>query len=148
MGKRMSLDGVYDQRNVFAKILRGEIPAAVICQDARTLAFMDAFPQVRGHCLVIHKTSQARNLLEAEPETLAAVMGTVQRVARAVRLALEPDGIMISQFNGAPAGQTVFHLHVHILPRSNGVALGRHGEMGMADPQALQALAAEIAARL
>jgi len=144
----MSLEGVYDQQNVFARILRGEIPAAVICEDEKTLAFMDAFPQARGHCLVIHKTSQARNLLEAEPETLAAVMSTVQQVARAVRLALNPDGIMVSQFNGAPAGQTVFHLHVHILPRWNGVALGRHGEGGMADPQALGTLAAEIAARL
>jgi len=144
----MSLEGVYDQQNVFAKILRGEIPAAVIREDDETLAFMDAFPQARGHCLVIHRASQARNLLEAEPETLVSVMSTVQRVARAVRRALNPDGIMVSQFNGAPAGQTVFHLHVHIVPRWNGLPLGRHGETGLADPQALRTLAAEIAARL
>ena len=144
----MSLEGVYDQQNVFARILRGEIPAAVICEDDQTLAFMDAFPQARGHCLVIHRASQARNLLEAEPETLASVMTTVQRITRAVRRALDPDGIMVSQFNGAPAGQSVFHLHVHIIPRWNGVPLGRHGEGGMADPQALKVLAAEIAARL
>ncbi len=143
----MSLDGVYDSQNIFAKIVRGEAPAVRLCEDADTLAFMDVFPQSRGHALVIHRRSTARNLLEAEPETLTSVMSMTQRVARAVRLALNPDGIMISQFNGAPAGQTVFHLHVHIIPRWADQPLGRHG-VGMADIEDLKALAAQISACL
>ena len=130
----MSLDGVYDDGNIFAKILRGEIPSAKVFEDADTLALMDVFPQTRGHVLVISKTSRARNLLDVEPEALNAVMATVQRVARGVKAALNPDGILISQFNGSAAGQTIFHLHVHILPRWAGVEMGRHGEGGMADP--------------
>lgn len=144
----MSLDGQYDPDNIFAKIVRGDIPCAKVFEDADTLAFMDAFPQVRGHTLVIHKRSTARNLLDIDPVDLNAVMATVQSVAGAVRAALTPDGIVITQFNGAPAGQTVFHLHLHILPRWNGVALGRHGEGGMADPTELKALAAQIAGRI
>ena len=143
----MSLDGTYDEDNIFAKILRGEIPAARVFEDDHVLAFMDAFPQGRGHTLVIPKHSQARNLLEEEPQTLAALMLGVQRVARAVRAALKPDGVVITQFNGTPAGQTVFHLHVHIIPRWEGVPLGRHGG-GMADVGELKALAAEIAAQI
>jgi histidine triad (HIT) family protein len=141
----MSLDGVYDEHNVFAKIVRGEIPAARIFEDDATLAFMDAFPQSRGHCLVIHRTATARNLLDVELPALNAIMATVQRVARAVRAALNPDGIVITQFNGAASGQTVFHLHVHIIPRWDGVPLGRHAAGGMADAQELRALAAQIA---
>ena len=143
----MSLDGQYDADNIFAKIVRGEIPSIRVFEDADTLAFMDAFPQARGHILVIHKHAKARNLLDVELEALDAIMGTVQRVTRAVRAALEPDGVMISQFNGAPAGQTVFHLHVHIIPRWEGVALGRHAG-GMADPGELRILAEKIAAAL
>ena len=143
----MSLEGDYDADNIFARIVRGEIPAAKVFEDDDTLAFMDAFPQARGHALVIHKRARARNLLDARPEELHAVMDTVQLVARAVRAALAPDGIMISQFNGAPAGQTVFHLHVHIIPRWEGVPLGRHGQ-GMADAAELAAEARAIAARL
>jgi histidine triad (HIT) family protein len=143
----MSLDGVYDPNNVFARILRGEIPNATICEDADTLAFMDAFPQAPGHCLVIPKRSHARNLLEAEPATLRAVMRTVQKVARAAREALRPDGLTITQFNGEAAGQTVFHLHVHILPRWTGVAMGRHA-VTAADPADLRETAARIAGKL
>ena len=144
----MSLDGVYEDGNVFAKILRGEISAAKVFEDAETLALMDVFPQTRGHTLVISKTSKARNLLDIEPAALNAVMATVQRVARAVRAALNPDGIVISQFNGSAAGQTIFHLHVHILPRWAGVEMGRHGEGGMADAAELSELAARIAERI
>ena len=144
----MSLDGVYDDGNVFAKILRGEIPSAKVFEDAETLALMDAFPQTRGHTLVISKTSRARNLLEIEPAALNAVMATVQRVARGVKAALKPDGIVISQFNGSVAGQTIFHLHVHILPRWAGVELGRHGEGGMADAGKLAEMARTIAAEI
>ncbi len=144
----MSLDGVYDDSNIFAKILRGEIPSAKVFEDAETLALMDAFPQTRGHTLVISKTSRARNLLDIEPAALNAVMATTQRVARAVKAALNPDGILISQFNGSAAGQTIYHLHVHILPRWKGVELGRHGEGGMADAGALAELARAITAEL
>jgi histidine triad (HIT) family protein len=144
----MSLEGVYDDSNIFMRILRGEVPAARIVEDAETLAFMDAFPQSRGHALVIHKHAQARNLLDIEPAALAAVMETVRRVARASRSALRPDGLVITQFNGTAAGQTVFHLHVHIIPRWEGVPMGRHGAGGMADPAELRTLAEEIAAHL
>ena len=143
----MSLDGTYDEANIFAKLIRGEIPSAKIYEDAEVLAFMDAFPQARGHCLVVSKTSRARNLLEVEPDILCTVMQTVQRVARAVRSALQPDGIVITQFNGAPAGQTVFHLHVHILPRWEGQTLARHAG-AMADPGELRELAGQIAGQL
>jgi histidine triad (HIT) family protein len=143
----MSLTGAYDPANIFARIVRREIPSARIFEDTETLAFMDAFPQARGHCLVIHKASPARNLFEIAPADLCAVMTTVQRVAGAVKDALVPDGVMISQFNGSAAGQTVFHLHVHIIPRWEGQALGRHGG-GMADPAELASLAEAIRAKL
>lgn len=144
----MSLDGTYDDGNIFAKILRGEIPAARVFEDEHVFAFMDVFPQSKGHTLVIPKHSTARNLLEEEPERLAHLIQGVQRVAKAVRAALNPDGLVITQFNGAPAGQTVFHLHIHIIPRWDGVALGRHGAGGMADMGELKALADQIAAKI
>ncbi len=143
----MSLDGTYDDANIFAKIVRGEIPSAKIFEDDDVLAFLDAFPQSKGHCLVISKTSKARNLLEVEADVLVKVMAAVQRLTRAARKALNPDGVVVTQFNGAPAGQTIFHLHVHVIPRFEGEALGRHGG-GMADPAELQALAAQIRAAL
>lgn len=141
----MSLDGDYDPDNIFAKILRGEIPCAKVFEDADVFAFMDAFPQARGHLLVVSKTSHARNLLDVEPPALERLIAGVQRVARAMRAALEPDGLVVTQFNGAPAGQTVFHLHFHIIPRYEGARLARHGE-GMADAAELTALAKTIAA--
>lgn len=144
----MSLDGTYDDGNIFAKILRGEMPAARVFEDEHVFAFMDVFPQSKGHTLVIPKHSTARNLLEEEPERLANLIQGVQRVAKAVRAALNPDGLVITQFNGAPAGQTVFHLHVHIIPRWDGVALGRHGAGGMADMGELKALAEQISAKI
>lgn len=143
----MSLDGAYDDDNIFAKIVRGEIPSIKVWEDEQVLAFMDVFPQSKGHVLVISRTSKARNLLDAEAKTIGRLIGAVQKTARAVRAALNPDGVVVTQFNGAPAGQTVFHLHFHIIPRWDGVPLGRHGE-GMADPEDLQALAGQIAARL
>ena len=143
----MSLDGAYQDDNIFARILRGEIPSAKIYEDDAVLAFMDAFPQARGHALVIHKTSRARNLLDSEPQALTDLILGVQKVTRAMRAALNPDGITVTQFNGAPAGQTIFHLHFHILPRWDGQPLGRHGG-GQADPAELAALARQIAARI
>ena len=144
----MSLDGTYDGGNIFAKILRGEMPAARVFEDEHVYAFMDVFPQSRGHTLVIPKHSTARNLLEEEPDRLANLVLGVQRITKAVRAALKPDGIVVTQFNGAPAGQTIYHLHFHIIPRWEGVALGRHAEGGMADMAELKVLAAQIAAKI
>ncbi len=144
----MSLTGTYDEANIFAKIIRGEIPAVKIYEDDAVLAFMDVFPQSPGHCLVISKTAQARNLFDIEPKDLTAVTLAVQKVAKAACEALKPDGVVITQFNGAPAGQTVFHLHVHIIPRYDGIALAGHGHGQMADMSELKATATKIAAAL
>jgi histidine triad (HIT) family protein len=144
----MSLDGAYDPDNIFAKIVRGEIPSAKVYEDAETLALMDVFPQSRGHALVISKTSRARNLLDAEPATLSKLIAVTQTVSRAVRKALNPDGIVVTQFNGAPAGQTIYHLHFHIIPRYEGEPLKPHGSGGMADMGELKATAEKIAAAL
>lgn len=143
----MSLDGTYDAGNIFAKILRGEMPSVRVFEDEHVLAFMDVFPQAKGHTLVIPKHSTARNFLEEAPEVIGPLMLGVQRVARAVRAALNPDGLVVTQFNGATAGQTVYHLHFHIIPRWEGVALGRHAE-GMADMEELKDLAARISAKI
>lgn len=142
----MSLEDVYDEDNIFARIIRGEVPAAKVFEDAHVLAFMDVFPQSRGHTLVVSKKSKARNLLDVEPEVLAHVIGDVQRVAKAIKAALKPDGIVLTQFNGAPAGQTVFHLHFHLIPRYADTPLRPHGEGGMADPAELAHIAKLIAA--
>jgi histidine triad (HIT) family protein len=144
----MSLAGAYDDNNIFAKIIRGEAPAAKVYEDAHVLAFMDVFPQAKGHCLVVSKESKARNLLEVEPDILAHLVQDVQRIAKAVVAALKPDGVVITQFNGGPAGQTVFHLHVHIIPRWEGEPLRGHGHGQMADAAELKALAEQIAAQI
>ena len=146
--KTMDLDGDYDPNNIFAKIVRGEMPCAKVFEDDDTLAFMDVFPQSKGHALVIHKRATARNLLDVEPEALAAMIATTQRITRASRAALKPDGLMVSQFNGSASGQTIYHLHFHIIPRWEGVPLGRHAGGGMADPAELSELARAIAAEI
>tara|TARA_R110002095_G_scaffold45827_1_gene41061 strand:+ start:960 stop:1391 length:432 start_codon:yes stop_codon:yes gene_type:complete len=142
----MSLDGTYDPDNIFAKILRGELPCVKVFEDEAVLAFMDIFPQAPGHVLVVPKEA-ARNALEMSDDGLAAAMLRVKRVGNAVKAALAPDGIIITQFNGAPAGQTVFHVHFHIIPRTEGVALGRHGG-GQADMDEITAQAKKIASFL
>jgi histidine triad (HIT) family protein len=142
------IDGTYDRDNVFAKILRGELPSARVFEDEHVYAFMDAFPQTRGHTLVIPKRSEARNLLDEEPQVLSNLILGVQRVARAVRAAINPDGVAIMQFNGAPAGQSVFHLHFHILPRWEGQPMRLHAVGEMADMAELKALAEQIAAKI
>jgi len=144
----MSLEGVYDDGNIFAKILRGEIPCARVHETDQILAFMDVFPQSRGHTLVIPKLTRARNLLDMPPTDLGVLIQGVQTVAAAVAAALQPDGLVVTQFNGAPAGQTVFHLHFHIIPRWEGAAVGRHAAGKMADAGELAALAAQIAAKI
>jgi histidine triad (HIT) family protein len=115
----------YDPNNIFAKILRGEIPCHKIYEDAETIAFMDIMPQADGHVLVLPKTP-SRNLLDADPAVFASLMKTVQKVARAVKKAFSADGVLIQQFNEAASGQTIYHLHVHILPRMEGIALRPH----------------------
>ncbi len=144
----MTLHAPYDPDNIFAKILRGEIPAAKVWEDDHVMAFMDVFPQSEGHVLVIAKTSTARNLIEIEPEMLARVIAATQRTARAVEKALKPEGFQIMQFNGEAGGQTVFHLHFHIIPRWADRPLKGHGHAPMADASVLKALADRIAAEL
>ena len=121
----MSFDMSYDTNNIFAKILRGEIPCHKVYENDTALAFMDVMPQVDGHTLVIPK-SPSRNLLDADPAVLGPLMISVQKVAIAVREAFGAEGILIKQFNEPAAGQTVFHLHVHILPRHEGADLRPH----------------------
>ncbi len=144
----MSLHGAYDPDNIFAKILRGEVPSVKVWEDDDVLAFMDVFPQSEGHVLVVSKTSQARTVLEIEPEVLTKLTAAVQRTARAVEKALKPDGLSLMQFNGEAGGQTVFHLHFHIIPRWTDRQMKGHGHAPMADAEQLQALAARIAAEL
>jgi histidine triad (HIT) family protein len=132
----------YDDSNVFAKILRGELPAHKVYEDANTLAFMDIMPRADGHTLVIPKTP-ARNVLDATPEQLAACMATAQTIARALIPAFNADGITIQQFSEPAGGQVVFHLHVHVIPRWDGVKLGPHTG-AMEKPDVLAANADKI----
>ncbi|MEO1038182.1 MAG: HIT family protein [Pseudomonadota bacterium] len=143
----MSLDGVYDDQNIFAKILRGEAPCVKVYEDEHVLSFMDIFPQSPGHCLVIPK-EPARNLLELSGEAAAEAVARVQKIARAVKTALAPDGITVVQFNGAPAGQTVFHIHFHIIPQRGDTPLAGHGNAKQGDIAELEAQAAAIKAAL
>jgi histidine triad (HIT) family protein len=136
----------YDDSNVFAKILRGELPAHKLYEDDETFAFMDIMPRGDGHCLVVPK-KPSRNILDVDPESLAAVMRTVQKLARGVMQAFEADGVTIQQFNEQAGGQIVFHLHFHVIPRFDGVSLRPHtGEM--ADQKQLAANAERIRAAL
>ena len=132
----------YDRNNIFAKILRGEIPCVKVFEDARTLAFMDVKPEAEGHVLVVPR-EDAMDILDLSPQGLAAMMATVQRVARAVDKALVPDGILLKQYNRASAGQSIFHVHFHIVPRHEGVALAPHGK-AMVDAAVLEPIAAKI----
>lgn len=136
----------YDSDNIFAKILRGEAPAIKVFEDEFSLAFMDVMPQVPGHTLVIPK-DPTQDILNANPFILGHTMATVQRVAAAVKQAFEVPGIMLAQLNGQAAGQTVFHLHFHILPRTDGIDLQVHAR-GMADFAELEDHAGRIKAAL
>lgn len=143
----MSLHGTYDPKNIFAQIIRGDAPCYRLYEDDDVLAFLDLFPQSYGHALVIPKRSAARNLLDVDPEALAKVMAVVQRLSRVITEELKPAGVQVAQFNGAPAGQTVFHLHFHIIPRYEGEGLGIHASQ-KADPAVLEALQARISRHL
>jgi len=136
----------YDTENVFAKILRGEMPCEKLYEDDETIVIMDIMPRAEGHCLVLPK-APARNLLDIAPNSLAAVTATAQKMAKAVIIAFEADGVTVQQFNEAAGGQIVFHLHVHIIPRHEGIALGRHTGK-MEDAAVLKANADKIRAAL
>lgn len=144
----MTLHDAYDPDNIFAKMIRGEIPAVKVFEDETALAFMDIFPQSEGHTLVIPKGVKARNLLEMPADKLGPYMSRVQTVAKAVEAALKPDGVVVTQFNGSAAGQTVFHLHFHIIPRWEGRSMAGHGAANKADPEVLEGLAEKIRAAL
>ena len=136
----------YDPNNIFAKILRGEIPASRVFEDGDVVAFMDVMPQGKGHTLVVPK-APSRNLLDADVSTLGPLMGAVQKIARAVKVAFEADGVTVIQFNEPAAGQSVFHLHVHVIPRFDGIPLKPHtGDME--DARLLQVHADKIKAAL
>jgi histidine triad (HIT) family protein len=122
----------YDDQNIFAKILRGEIPSFRVYEDDDTLCFMDIMPRTDGHCLVIPKTP-CRNVLDASEIQLAAVMATVKKVATAAKIAFGADGITLQQFNETAGGQEVFHLHFHIHPRHDGLPMRPPGKMGDMD---------------
>jgi histidine triad (HIT) family protein len=136
----------YDTNNVFARILRGEIPSHKVFEDQHTLAFMDVMPQADGHALVIPKTA-AENLFDLPEDALTATILTTQRVARAVRKAFDAPGIMLAQLNGSEAGQSVFHIHFHVIPRSGGINLRLHARE-MANPTILAEHAARVRAAL
>ena len=133
----------YDDSNIFAKILRGELPCEKVYEDEHTLAIMDIMPRADGHVLVIPKTP-ARNMLDASAEQLANCLATVQLIGHAMRKGLDADGITLQQFNEAAGGQEVFHLHFHVLPRHEGVKLRPPGNMG--DPDAIKSVAEKIRA--
>ncbi|HEY8382838.1 MAG TPA: HIT family protein [Microvirga sp.] len=134
----------YDDNNVFAKILRGELPCQKVYETDTVLAFMDIMPRGDGHTLVIPK-AKARNILDVAPGDLAEVMNAVQVVARAVKQAFGADGLTIQQFNESAGGQVVFHLHVHVIPRFEGVAMRPHTGQ-MEKPEVLAANAEKIRA--
>ena len=136
----------YDPNNIFAKILRGELPAHKIYEDDKTFAFLDIMPRAPGHTLVVPKAA-VRTLIDIEPDDLASLFKTTQAVARAVMTVFSADGLTIHQFNEAAGGQVVFHLHVHIIPRKTGVALKPPASV-KEDPAVLSDQALKLAAAL
>jgi histidine triad (HIT) family protein len=131
---------------IFCRIVAGEAPAALLAESEDAVAFLDLFPVAEGHALVIPR-AHYENLFEATEATLPAVHLLVRRVARGIRRALAPDGLMVTQLNGAAAGQTVFHYHAHLIPRRAGTPLQLHGRTA-ADPAALETVARRIRAAL
>ena len=132
----------YDDSNIFAKILRGEVPSHKVYEDADTLVFMDVMPQAPGHTLIVPK-APSRNALDADPKVLARVAPVVQRIARAVKGAFAADGVTVLQFNEPASGQTVFHLHYHVIPRHEGIPLMPHGRQ-MEKPEVLATNAEKV----
>src|ERR1700753_3242086 len=136
----------YDSNNIFARILRGELPKIAVYEDEHTLAFMDIMPAVEGHTLVIPK-EPGITLFDISPEAAAATIRATQKVAAAVKRALDAPGIMLVQLNGADAGQSIPHVHFHVLPRADGLDLKLHGRV-MVKPEILQPIADRIRAAL
>jgi histidine triad (HIT) family protein len=136
----------YDPDNIFAKILRGDIPCHKVYEDDVALVFMDVMPQSPGHTLVVPKTP-SRNLLDADPAVLSKILPLVQKIAIAAKAAFNADGISVWQFNEPASGQTVFHLHYHVIPRYEGQPLRAHAGK-MEDPEVLKANAAKLKAAL
>jgi len=132
----------YDNNNIFAKILRGELPSVRVYEDQHSLAIMDIMPQADGHTLVLPKAS-AVDILDIEPETAAEAIRTGQKIARAVKKAFNADGVVLIQQNGSAAGQSIFHFHLHIIPRHAGRELRSHGGK-MADAALLEQNAQKI----
>ena len=135
-------DHTYDPSNIFAKILRGEMPSHQVYDDGETIAFMDVMPQGTGHTLVLPK-APSRNLLDADPTTLGPLLRTTQKIAKAVKRAFSADGVTVIQFNEPASGQTIYHLHMHVIPRFDGVALRPHSG-GMEKPEVLAENAEKI----
>ena len=136
----------YDETNIFARILRGELPCHKVYEDDVAMAFMDVMPQADGHVLVLPK-SPARNILDADPAMLGKLIARVQKIALAVKEALAADGLTILQYNEPAGGQTVFHLHFHIIPRWEDVELRPHTRVPE-KAEVLEALRAKIAAAI
>ena len=136
----------YDPNNIFAKILRGELPAHKVFEDGKTFAFLDIMPRAPGHTLVIPKCP-ARNILDIAPDELAYLIKATQKIAQAVVKVFAADGLTVQQFNEPAGGQVVFHLHVHVIPRKNGVALKPPASV-KEDPAVLADQAAKLAAAL
>jgi histidine triad (HIT) family protein len=132
----------YDTTNVFARILRGELPSHRVHEDDHVVAFLDVMPQSGGHTLIVPKAA-SRTLLDADPATLSHVLPVVQRIARAAKMAFSADGISVMQFNEAAGGQSVFHLHFHVIPRFEGVGLKPHTG-AMENPDVLAANAERL----
>ncbi len=139
----MSLLPVYDADNIFQKIIAGEMPAVKVFEDEKTLAFMDVFPQSEGHTLIIHKEAHAVGVMDLPSSALQEIIVTVQKVAKAIDNALSPDGLRLVQFNGAAAGQTVFHAHFHVIPTYTNKKEKPHGSE-MAPVATLEKIAAQI----
>ena len=137
----------YDDSNVFAKILRGELPAHKVYETDRVLAFMDIMPRADGHVLVIPKAAKARNILDIAPDDLAELIQAVQVVAKASMKAFDADGITIQQFNESAGGQVVFHIHFHVIPRHDGASMRAHTG-AMEKPEVLAANAEKLRAAL
>jgi histidine triad (HIT) family protein len=136
----------YDTNNIFAKIIRGEAPCFKVYEDSHTLAFMDIMPQAEGHTLVIPK-EPAESIFDISPDGAAALIKATQKVAAAVRKVTGVPGVMLAQLNGASAGQTVFHVHFHIIPRTGGIDLALHAR-DKADFTKLKAMSERIAAAI
>jgi histidine triad (HIT) family protein len=144
----MSLHGAYDDNNLFAKILRGEAPSVKAFEDDVALAFMDLFPQSRGHTLVVPKGAKVKNFLEMDEAVVGPYLERVQRIAKAVTKALKPDGVVVAQYNGTPGGQTIFYPHFHIIPRYEGVGLAGHAHQKRAEISELENIAQSINAAI